>query len=353
MVSHESLCSAKILIVDDDETTLSLCVTLLQMAGYTNIITALDSRQVLARFVEDDPDIVIIDIMMPHVNGFQLLELLHRSQPEGLSLPVLLTTALPTADMHHKALLKGAVDLIGKPFHAEDFVLRVRNLLRIRLAFRDVQEQNRVLFEELVKRADELADYQLELDETQLEVIARLAHAGEQHDDETGKHTQRVAIVSGLIAQQLGFSAGKREVLQRAAPLHDVGKIGVPDAILLKPGRLTDEEILLMQQHCQIGSGLLSGGRSEIVQLAECIAMTHHERWDGQGYPLGLVGEAIPIEGRILAVADVFDALTHERRYKQAWSITEATEEISRQAGQHFDPQIVASFLKLSHIDLI
>jgi putative two-component system response regulator len=353
MVAHESLYSARILIVDDDADTLAICATLLQMAGYTNIITALDSRQVLARFVEDDPDIVIIDIMMPYVNGFQLLELLHKSQPEGLSLPVLLTTALPTAEMRHAALLKGAVDLIGKPFHAEDFVLRVRNLLRIRLAFRDVQEQNRVLFEELVKRSDELVDYQLELDETQLEVIARLAHAGEQHDDETGKHTHRVAITSGLIAQQLGFSAGRMEVLQRAAPLHDVGKIGVPDSILRKPGRLTEEEIRFMQQHCQIGSDLLSGGRSEIVQLAECIAMSHHERWDGRGYPLGLVGETIPIEGRILAVADVFDALTHERSYKKAWSIAEANEEIGRQAGQQFDPQVVASFLQLPHSNLI
>jgi putative two-component system response regulator len=353
MVPYDFLWSAKILIVDDDENTLSLCKTLLRTAGYTNITTALDSRQALAHFVEEDPDIVILDVLMPHLNGFQLLELLQRSAPEGLSLPILMMTALPSPAMHHMALAGGAVDLIVKPFPIEDFVLRVRNLLKIRLAFRDVQQQNQVLFEELLHRADELADYQLELNEAQLEVIARLAHAGEQRDDQTGKHTQRVAVTSGLIGQLLGFSAGKVEVLQRAAPLHDVGKIGVPDSILLKPGRLSNEEIDLMQRHCGMGSDLLSGGRSEILQLAEGIALSHHEKWDGRGYPLGLQGESIPIESRILAVADVFDALTHERPYKNAWSIAEAKDEICRQAGQQFDPQVVEAFLQLSHQDLI
>ena len=353
MAPHEFLCSAKILIVDDDEDTLSLDRTVLRTAGYSNILTALDSRQVLAHFVEEDPDIIILDVLMPHLNGFQLLEILQRSIPEGLSLPVLMMTALPTPEMRHMALVRGAVDLIAKPFPAEDFVLRVRNLLNIRLAFRDVQQQNQVLFAELLNRAEEVADYQLELNEAQLEVIARLAHAGEQRDDQTGKHTQRVAVTSGLIAHGLGFCAGKVEVLQRAAPLHDVGKIGVPDSILLKPGRLTPEEICSMQGHCGMGSDLLSGGRSEILQLAEDIALSHHEKWDGRGYPLGLKGESIPIEGRILAVADVFDALTHERPYKKAWPVKEAVAEIQIQSGKQFDPQVVEAFMMLRHEELV
>ena len=353
MASHELLYAAKILLVDDDEDTLSLCESLLRAAGYSNILTALDSRQVIAHFIEDDPDIVILDVLMPHLNGFQLLEWLQCCEPDGLSIPILMMSALATPETHHAALKRGAVDLISKPFRVEDFVLRVRNLLKIRLALRDAREQNRVLFEELLERADELASYQIELNEAQLEVIARLALAGEQHDDETGKHTQRVAFTSGLIAEGLGFSAGKIEVLQRAAPLHDVGKIGIADSIRLKPGRLSPAEIGAMQQHCQIGSALLSGGRSEIVQLAEIIALSHHERFDGSGYPLGLSGENIPIEGRILAVADVFDALTHERPYKQPWSIEQATAEIRRQSGRQFDPQVVDSFLQLAHRDLI
>lgn len=353
MGSNELVLSAKILIVDDDEGILRLCEMILRTAGYFNIKTTPDPRGVLALFVEYDPDILILDIMMPHVDGLQLLELLQRTAPEGLSLPILVISALATPDNRHMALLRGAVDLVEKPFDAEDFALRVSNLLKIRLAFRDVKEKNHALYKELHDRTEELSTYQLELKEAQLEVIARLARAGEQHDDDTGKHTLRVAVTSGLIAQGLGLDADQVEIIQRAAPLHDVGKIGVPDSILRKPGKLTEDEYRCMQQHCKIGSELLSGGRSEILQMAERIALSHHEKWNGGGYPRGLDGENIPIEGRILAVADVFDALTHERPYKKAWSIPDATEEIRRQAGQQFDPQVVDSFLKLPHQEII
>ena len=352
-IFDELLQAAKILIVDDDESILRVCETMLRTAGYTNVQTMLDPRGVLARFVEDEPDILILDIMMPHIDGLQLLDLLQRTMREELTLPILVTTALPTPERRHAALVKGAIDLIEKPFEMDDFVLRVRNLLKIRLAFRDMQEQNQALFRELIERTDELAMYQLELKEAQLEVIARLARAGEQHDDETGKHTLRVAATSGLIAQGLGLTDDQVEIIQRAAPLHDVGKIGVPDSILLKPAKLTVDEFHFMQQHCQLGSELLSGGRSEVVQLAERVALSHHEKWNGCGYPLGLGEEEIPLEGRILAVADVFDALTHERPYKKAWSIMDATKEICRQSGHQFDPKVVDSFLQLPHADLV
>ena len=352
-VFDDLLRTAKILIADDDESILCVCKTMLRAAGYTNVQTMTDPRGVLARFVEDEPDILILDVMMPHLNGLQLLELLQCTTPEELTLPILVTTALPTPERRHAALVHGAVDLIEKPFEMNDFVLRVRNLLKIRLAFRDMQEQNQALFKELIERTDELAVYQLELKEAQLEVIARLARAGEQHDDDTGKHTLRVAATSGLIAQGLGLADDHVEIILRAAPLHDVGKIGVPDSILLKPAKLTEHEFHFMQQHCQLGSELLAGGRSEIVQLAERVALSHHERWNGEGYPLGLSAEEIPLEGRILAVADVFDALTHERPYKKAWSIVDATEEIARQSGHQFDPKVVDSFLQLPHADLV
>jgi putative two-component system response regulator len=296
---------------------------------------------------------LILDIMMPHLDGLQLLQLLQRSVQEGLSFPILIITGVPTAERRHTALTRGAVDVIEKPFNLEEFKLRIRNLLSIRLAVRDVEEQNHALFEELLGRAEELSNYQLELKEAQLEVIARLARAGEQHDDETGKHTVRVALTSGLIAEGLGLGPDQIEIIQRASPLHDVGKIGVSDSILLKPGKLTPDEFRSMQQHAMFGSELLSGGRSEIVQLAERIALTHHEKWNGSGYPQGLAGDKIPLEGRIVAVADVFDALTHERSYKSAWSIEAAKAEISRQAGEQFDPQVVASFLQLPHEELI
>ena len=352
-IFDECLLAAKILIVDDDPNLLRMCETVLRRAGYNNVQTTIDPRGVLARFVEDEPDILILDIMMPDIDGLQILDVLQRTMREELTLPILVTTGLPTPERRHAALAKGAVDLLEKPFELDDFVLRVRNLLRIRLAFRDVQEQNQALFKELLDRADELEEYQVELKEAQLEVIARLARAGEQHDDETGKHTLRVAATSALIAQGLGLTNDHVELIQRAAPLHDVGKIGVPDSILLKPAKLTAPEFHFMQQHCRMGSELLSGGRSEIVQLAECIALSHHEKWNGCGYPLGLGEEKIPLEGRILAVADVFDALTHERPYKVAWPIADALEEISRQSGHQFDPKIVDSFLQLPHADLV
>jgi putative two-component system response regulator len=194
---------------------------------------------------------------------------------------------------------------------------------------------------------------QIELKESQLEVIARLARAGEQHDCDTGLHTQRVAITAALIAEKMELQAGNIETIRQAAPLHDVGKIGVSDAILLKPGKLTPAEYAIMQTHCQLGAQLLSGGRSDVVQMAERIALTHHEKWNGTGYPYGLKKEAIPVEGRILAVADVFDALTHIRPYKKAWTVEEALDEICRQAGTHFDPQVVEALLELSCEDLI
>ena len=295
--------------------------------------------------------------MMPRLDGLQLLQLLQSSVPGGLAIPVLVVTAFPTPPVRHAALVEGAVDVLAKPFSPEEFVLRLRNLLNIRLALydtlRDVGEQHHVLFTELVDRAEELSNYQLELKEAQLEVIARLARAGEQRDDQTGQHTQRVAVTSGLIAQSLGFALDRVEIIQRAAPLHDVGKIGVPDSILLKPGRLTEEEFHHMQGHCALGSKLLSGGRSEVVQMAERIALSHHEKWSGRGYPMGLGADDIPIEGRILAVADVFDALTHERPYKKAWSIEDAVAEVMRQSGRQFDPQVVEAFLTLPHETLV
>ncbi len=345
--------TARIMVVDDDLDMLKLYSSILRSAGYGNVQTTSDPRGVLALYIEFDPDILVLDIMMPHLDGFQLLKILQNSAANSRPLPILMATAYPTSQNRYEALSQGAVEMISKPFDCAEFLFRVRNLLQIRLALRDAEEQTHALFQELLDRTDELSHYQLELKEAQLEVIARLARAGEQHDDETGQHTQRVAVTAGLLAAGLGLDDGEVEIIQRAAPLHDVGKIGVPDSILLKPGRLTEQERKIMQRHCLGGAGLLAGGRSEIVQRAEVIALSHHEKWNGQGYPLGLAGEDIPLEGRILAVADVFDALTHARPYKDAWTHEDAVQEIQNQSGAHFDPKIVNSFLELSHAELV
>jgi putative two-component system response regulator len=209
------------------------------------------------------------------------------------------------------------------------------------------REQGKQLLEQRVlERTEELA-------QSQIEILSRLARAAEFRDDDTGQHTQRVGHTSSLLAQALGLPAEQVELIRQAAPLHDVGKIAISDLILLKPGKLTDEEFATMKTHAALGATLLSDGHSDVVQLAERIAGSHHERWDGNGYPQRLAGEQIPLEGRILAIADVFDALTHERPYKKAWPVAEAVAEITRQSGRQFDPQVIAAFLTLPHEDLL
>jgi putative two-component system response regulator len=209
------------------------------------------------------------------------------------------------------------------------------------------REQDRQALEERVRART------ADLNQSQIEILSRLARAAEFRDDDTGQHTQRVAQTAALLAQALGWSEHQVTLLKQAALLHDVGKIAISDLILLRPGKLDEAQLETMRMHAAIGAALLCDGSSEVVQMAERIAGSHHERWDGQGYPHGLSGEQIPIEGRILAVADVFDALTHERPYKEAWPVEKAVAEITRQSRRQFDPHVVETFLTLTHQSLL
>jgi putative two-component system response regulator len=231
------------------------------------------------------------------------------------------------------------LDFLTKPFDAVEVVLRIKNLLRTRSLHRQLQGQNELLDQKIRKRTAELED-------TQVEILERLALAAEYRDDDTGEHTKRVGETAARIAEALGWSKADVELMRRAAPLHDVGKIGISDSILLKPGKLTPEEFELMKTHTTLGAKMLSGGQFPLLKLAEQIALTHHERWDGTGY-IGLSQEAIPLAGRIVTVADVFDALTSERPYKKAWSWNEAIEEIQSQSGRQFDPHVIETFLNV------
>jgi putative two-component system response regulator len=348
----DQLHNAKILIVDDDPYNTQLIEKILELNGYRNYKSVNDPRGVLALFIEYQPDLLILDLMMPHLDGFQVMNLISAIVGEDY-LPILVVTAIGSRATRQQALARGAMDYVDKPFEADELCLRINNLIRVRLLQLQLQEQNRMLEERVYERTRELEDYQLELKETQIEVIVRLARAAEHRDDDTGQHTQRVGLTCSLLARNMGLTEEEVGIMLRAAPLHDVGKIGIPDSILLKPGRLDDEERTIMQSHCTIGADLLSGGQSELVQLAERIAASHHEKWDGSGYPRGLSGTQVPIEGRILAVADVFDALTHARPYKKAWPVDEAVKEIKNQRGRHFDPDIVDAFISLPHADLL
>lgn len=339
----EMLKNARILIVDDEPANVRLLERILQQAGYTNFMSTGDSRQVLPLFAEYQPDLVLLDLHMPHLDGFAVMKQLAPRIAEGMYLPILVLTSDVTSESKQKALSTGARDFLTKPLDQAEVLLRIRNLLETRFLYLHVQNQNQILEEKVRERTQAL-------EESRIDILERLALAAEFRDDETGQHTQRVGVMSVAIVRRLRLPPDQ-ELIRRAAPLHDVGKIGIPDTILRKPGKLTPEEFDVMKSHTTIGAQILSGSRSPLLQLAEEIALTHHERWDGTGYA-GLAGETIPLAGRIVALADVFDALTHDRIYRKAWPVEEAIAEIIRQGGKHFDPDLVEAFLRLDRDDL-
>ncbi len=349
----KEITAARILVIDDDADIVKMLENILHFDGFKYVHGMTNSRGALAQFVEFAPDIVLLDLSMPAPDGFQLLQLMACHIHPLLFLPIIVITGETGSEARHQALESGASDYISKPFAADEVCLRVRNQLRIHFQQQFLHEENMMLEREIIERTREMEDYELELKQSQIEVTVRLARAAEHRDDETGQHTQRVGLTCFLIAQEMNLAPEATALLRRSAPLHDVGKIGVPDSILRKPAKLNAEEWQIMQSHCHLGAALLSGGRSALLQMAERVAISHHERWDGTGYPHGEKGTAIPIEGRIVAVADVFDALTHNRPYKKAWSVEDSLTEIRAQSGRQFDPDAVDAFLDLPHAQLI
>jgi len=335
---------SKILIVDDEKANIRFLEIILDQAGYTNLYSTTDSREVLQLFCTAEPDLVLLDLSMPHLDGFQVMRQLQEQMAiiESMAdnpVPILVLTADVSVATRHRALAEGARDFLSKPLDEIEVLLRIDNLLRAHF-------QSALLEQKVRQRT-----HDLEL--AQMETLQRLALAAEYRDDDTGLHTRRVGATAGLIASALGWDPHRVELLVRAAPLHDVGKIGIADNILLKPDKLTDEEFEIMRQHTIIGAQMLSGSSSPWLQMAEEIALSHHERWDGRGYPHKFAGEAIPLVGRIVAVADVFDALTHARPYKKAWAVTDAVAEIEAQGNKQFDGCVVQAFLTLLHDELI
>ncbi len=337
MISYRS---GKVLIVDDQEDNLVLLRKLLEREGYRDILALQSGAQVWEAVQDFGPDIVLLDLFMPQVDGFEVLRTLRARLPQDQFLPVLVLTADGRPESRQRALALGAKDFLTKPFDVVEVSLRVANLLESRAMYLSLQGENRQLNALVRSRTHELA-------QSRLEVLERLAHAAEYRDDETGEHVRRVAALSASLAHARGLGQELTEQIERASALHDVGKIGIPDAILRKPGPLDPAERRTMQAHTTIGKKLLEGGRSEFLLRAEEIAYAHHERWDGRGYPQGLSGEQIPLSARIVALADVHDALIHERPYKAAWPAERALEEIRRGRGTHFDPELTELFLEL------
>lgn len=332
--------SSRFLIVDDEPLNIDVLTQILHRWQATNIVSTTVPDETIPLFQAFQPDVLLLDLMMPGMNGFEVMEKLKPHLDPDDFLPVLILTADTTDEAKRGALTRGVSDFLTKPFDAEELLLRIHNVLERRVLHRHLKSRNRILDEQVQVRTQQLA-------QAEIDTAICLATAAEYRDDDTGQHTQRVGDTAATLAALLGCGEKQVELMRRAAPLHDVGKIGIPDAILLKPGKLTEEEFAFMKTHTTIGAAILSQHHTDLLQLAAEIALTHHERWDGSGYPGRLSGSDIPLVGRIVAVADVFDALTNERPYKAAWPVEQALAEIKAQSGKQFDPQVVETFLRM------
>lgn len=349
----EALQTKRILIVDDEIVNVMILEQMLKESAYTQVQGFTDSSEALGCMETYAPDLIVLDLLMPVVDGFEFLARVRERTPEGVYLPILVVTADATQESRLRALKAGATDFLTKPYDEIEVLLRIENLLRTRWQYLLLQDENARLEHRVSQRTTALQTSNERLEHAQAEIVHRLAQAAEFRDDDTGQHTKRVGETAFLLATSLGLPASQCELIRGAAPLHDVGKIGIPDSILLKPGRLTPEEFTVMQSHAAIGATLLSHGDSPLMELAENIALTHHERWNGSGYPAKLQGDAIPIAGQIVGITDVFDALTHARPYKEAWPIPETLSEIERQRGAQFSPELTDAFMQLDHASLI
>ena len=326
----------KILVVDDEPVNVEVLEDILEIAGYNHVISTTDPYEAVRLYGERGFDLVLLDLFMPGMDGFEVLEKFKETKCDP-PVPVLVLTALRDRETRLKALRRGARDFIAKPFDHQEVLARIHNLLEVRLAQKQLKSHNIILDQKVRERTQELHD-------TRLEIIRRLGIAAEYRDNETGLHIIRMSLFSQLLGKVAGMGDSEAEMLLQTSPMHDIGKIGIPDSILLKPGKLNREEWETMQTHTTIGAKILSDHPSELFQTARIIALTHHEKWNGMGYPQGIAGNDIPLVGRLVAVADVFDALTSKRPYKEPWPVDKAVAQLEQDSGKHFDPTLVDSF---------
>ena len=354
-MKEEDILRSHLLIVDDTSSNRLLLERTLRTEGYHNI-TSMDNGCDVCRFCsENKVDLILLDLMMPRMDGFQVMTALNQEIGEWMPL-ILVLTAIQDRAMCIKALESGARDLLIKPVNLFEVKARVRNLLEIHFFREKLRVQNEFLEEKVAERTHQLYD-------TRLEVISRLGRAAEYRDNETGLHTTRMSHYSRIIAQSIGFTKADADLLLQTAPMHDIGKIGIPDNILLKPGKLDPHEWDIMKTHPVVGATILSGSATKLMQWAETIALTHHEKWDGTGYPgiikktkngysfgRGKKGEDIPIYARIVALADVYDALFSKRSYKDSWEEEKVLKYIESEKEKQFDPEVVNAFFSIYNV---
>lgn len=325
----------KIVSIDDNENNLLLIEAFCQELGYN--VTSFDNPLDALLYVLSNPiDMIIIDYMMPELNG---LDFITEFRKNNQSVPIIMITAANEEDIHHSAFVAGANDFLAKPVNSTLFKARVNNLLKL--------YQNTLLIEDKAKLLEEeVKKATLDLINREHETLTVLGKAAEFKDPETGAHVSRVAHYSKMLAREYGLSEKEQDLIFYAAPFHDLGKVGIEDKILLKPARLNEEEYEVMKGHATIGYEILKDSQSQYLQAGAMIALTHHEKFNGKGYPKGIKGEDIHIFGRIVAIADVFDALTSQRPYKRAWSFKEALDFLEDEKEKHFDPKLVDLFIE-------
>jgi response regulator RpfG family c-di-GMP phosphodiesterase len=326
-----------IAIVEDTPVNLIVMQSLVKRLGDYDCPVFSDPLEGLDWCLANTPDLIIVDYMMPKLDGLEFIRRC-RANPQIQDRPILMVTAAAEKQVLYSALEAGATDFLTKPVDKHEFIPRVRNMLQLRSAMAATAHRAEELAQAVRKATDDIH-------ERERETITRLARAAEFRDPETGAHINRMAHYSCIIARKMGLPSETIDMLLSAAPMHDVGKLGTPDHILLKPGKLDDNELTIMRQHTTIGYEILKNSSSPVVKMAAEIALTHHEKYDGTGYPFGTKGEDIPLMGRIVAVSDVFDALTSDRPYKVAWELDRAHDHLISGKGSHFDPVCVDLFL--------
>ncbi len=336
MVSKSGISGAQILIVDDNAADIRLLESMLENNGFKSVLSTTNPSEAADLYRKSHPDLVLLAVDMPGLDGLRVMELLRKAERRSY-LPVIAITPPRNEEVRAKALERGAKDFISRPFDKTETLTRIRNILELRFLHQKLQGYGSKLERRVRARTNELH-------ETRLEIIRRLGLAAEYKDNETGLHIIRISKMCQTLAKAAGMSDREVETLLNASPMHDIGKIGIPDRILLKPGRLDPHEREIMKTHTTIGARMLGDHPSLLLRIAKEVAHCHHERWDGTGYPDGLRGEDIPLSGRICAIADVFDALTSNRPYKKAWSLEDAVAEINRGKASQFDPGLVDLF---------
>jgi putative two-component system response regulator len=332
-----------ILVADDNESNLHMLSQMLKLFGY-DVLLARNGREACELAWETPPDVILLDVMMPEMDGLEAARRLKDNESTKI-IPIVMITALSETEDKIKALNAGADDFLTKPIEQAELRARISSLIKVK-AYNDyLRGYQKKLEYEIAQKTESLKQTLRRVKMASLESIQILSCAAEYRDNETGLHIKRMSLYAAAVARRMGMAELEVEKLLYAAPMHDIGKIGIPDQILLKPGKLTGDEWVIMKQHTSIGAKILEGSDTDYIRLAHEIALTHHEKWDGTGYPNGLKGDQIPLAGRILAVVDVFDALTSKRPYKEPLSVEESLAIILKDSGKHFDPQVVDAFM--------